>query len=310
MALLEPDKFMARLRMGFSLSGVIAGKTPLGKRVARLGSREGFLSHCRENPDWGREAMALIEKNNAAAQARKGAPWRYGETCRKGHPFSGDNLGVHSSTGRKYCIACNKLAHTRGAEMTPRKLAGVRNAVLAGKTINEFTKGPGFVCTFATLKQYRLAHPEFDRFIIDHSPNLYSQGGIIRAGLVKENVGLFFLKARAVVRVTRPDVAPPEDIPPYVYQEGDHEWVSSLVPRAIPRHKREDVIQSAFEALLSLRVSRAGLPAMIKKLITAENRLHPTLAFGGIGTPFSLDAAIFDDGPATLGDRISRGLWD
>src|SRR5690349_6701592 len=90
MALLEPNKFMARLKMGFSLNAVITGKhTPHGKRVLGLGTREGFLSHCRENPEWGREALALVEKNNAVARKRQG---RERTHCKRGHLLDGSNL--------------------------------------------------------------------------------------------------------------------------------------------------------------------------------------------------------------------------
>jgi hypothetical protein len=49
--------------------------------VLGLGTREGFFSHCRENHEWAREALALVAKNNADARKRQGRELTY---CKRG----------------------------------------------------------------------------------------------------------------------------------------------------------------------------------------------------------------------------------
>jgi hypothetical protein len=49
----------------------------------------------------------------------------------------------------------------------------------------------------------------------------------------------------------------------------------------------------------------------VKLYIAEFNKLYPTkYAKFGRSQLLSLDEALFDDGATTLGDTISRGLWD
>jgi hypothetical protein len=53
------------------------------------------------------------------------------------------------------------------------------------------------------------------------------------------------------------------------------------------------------------------LQAHVKPFITDHNRIFPTnfAKFGGARL-VSLDELMFEDGSATRGDTVSRGLWD
>jgi hypothetical protein len=57
-------------------------------------------------------------------------------------------------------------------------------------------------------------------------------------------------------------------------------------------------------ALVSGRVTPETLRASVKAAVTAVHKMHPDR-----GTPASLDAQIFDDGPTTLGERISNDVF-
>jgi hypothetical protein len=73
MALEQPDKFMERLRSGFSLSAVIKGRnTPDGKRVRGLGTRKGFSDPLREISQMGpRGASFGRDERSGRAEAKR-----------------------------------------------------------------------------------------------------------------------------------------------------------------------------------------------------------------------------------------------
>jgi hypothetical protein len=49
----------------------------------------------------------------------------------------------------------------------------------------------------------------------------------------------------------------------------------------------------------------------VRHYVSAHNRLFPTrFAKFGNSPLLSLDEVMFDDGTATRGDTITRGLWD
>lgn len=127
--LCEPDKFMARLRQGYSFREVLTGRrTASGKREKGQGSPRGFRSHCRAFPEWGAEAMRLIQVNAIAAQKRKGQGRGAATHCQRGHLLRGANLGIAPKRGARYCKACHKAANDRGAPMAPEKVEQVRRA--------------------------------------------------------------------------------------------------------------------------------------------------------------------------------------
>jgi hypothetical protein len=96
--------------------------------------------------------------------------------------------------------------------------------------------------------------------------------------------------------------------PPFLYQDGDLEWVSSLVPRWLPN--REDGIQNTFIDLCARAIGREEVLARIRTLVTEQKRLFPTRSYGDIRSHWSLDELLFDDGGVTRGDTVTHGLWD
>jgi hypothetical protein len=80
-----------------------------------------FFDHCQKFPERGHEAMALVEKNGAAARKRKGHALTH---CKRGHPIAGANLGYKKYTNccfYRCCIACHNYHSQHGAEMKPAK---------------------------------------------------------------------------------------------------------------------------------------------------------------------------------------------
>jgi hypothetical protein len=82
-----------------------------------------------------------------------------------------------------------------------------------------------------------------------------------------------------------------------------------MVPQGLPPDVRDDIVQSIFMALLEGSLQRNQVKERIRQFVTAHNREANKHGVGKYGLR-SLDAPIFDDGSGSLGDRISRGLWD
>lgn len=79
------------------------------------------------------------------------------------------------------------------------------------------------------------------------------------------------------------------------------ERIDSIVPRGIPRHIREEAIQSVHMLCFEGKCSPNDGPLQFacKKAVTATWKMHPDK-----GAPVSMDARLFEDGTATVGDRI------
>ena len=82
-----------------------------------------------------------------------------------------------------------------------------------------------------------------------------------------------------------------------------------MMPAAFP--DKDDVVSAIFEDLLTGALRRDDVRLRMQSYITAHNRMFPTkYAKFGDSPLLSLDEVLFDDGTATRGDGVSRGLWD
>ncbi|MCK1480218.1 hypothetical protein IVB27_37175 [Bradyrhizobium sp. 197] len=95
------------------------------------------------------------------------------------------------------------------------------------------------------------------------------------------------------------------NIPLYVYQNGDYEWLYGLTPRYLDQEKRQDIVGNLVIELMERRVDRAGLPACAKRMIAAYNKENPMKAYGDIRAPLPLDAPAYLDEPCRA-SRLSR----
>lgn len=268
MALFDPNKFMARLLAGLTPSMIIRGANFPGKpKNERLGSYESYHAQCKAFPEWGIKARALAAKNSTAAQKRKGQARTH---CKRGHLLAGANLAFKKDVvdGKiyRYCVACHNFRGLLGAEMKPEQVRQVRSAVEAGLNITHITRGygdQGPIVNFATLKRYRLEHPEFDRFIIENARDPSSRIKLLKCQIVPANAQ-FTYATPAIIKPVR------KEIPPFLYQAGDLEWISSLIPQGFPQ--RDDVIQNIFMDLCARAIGRDEVPATRRPRFEASRR--------------------------------------
>jgi hypothetical protein len=82
-----------------------------------------------------------------------------------------------------------------------------------------------------------------------------------------------------------------------------------MLPASFP--DKDDVVGDIFEAMLDGSLRREDVKARVQTYIAAHNRMFPTkYAKFGDSPLVSLDEVMFDNGSATRGDTVSRGLWD
>jgi hypothetical protein len=94
-------------------------------------------------------------------------------------------------------------------------------------------------------------------------------------------------------------------------ETNDFYKIVNMVPVHLPPNVRDDIAQSILVALLEGTLRRDQVRAQLQQFVASHNRMFPTnFAKFGDGRLVSLDARLFDDGTMTLGDTITRGLWD
>ena len=92
-------------------------------------------------------------------------------------------------------------------------------------------------------------------------------------------------------------------------QANDYYQIRSMLPATFP--DKDDVVGAIFEDLLTCILKREEVKPRVQAYIVAHNRMFPTkYAKFGDSPLVSLDEVLFDDGTATRGDAVSRGLWD
>jgi hypothetical protein len=296
----DPTEFMVRLRSGATPREITSGILPGAARIDGVGSYKAFDAYCAANPEWGREAAILVERNTAAAQKRKGGGRGSLTHCKNGHPFSGDNLiwKPRSDGGRglwRCCKACKKETTKRGALMKPSELIRVTEAVKAGFKIVDITRntfGRKAIVTNSKLRRHRLEHPEFDRFLVEHSRNPCSRAQLMRFQIVPENAAFFSLTE------ARPEV------PPFEMRPGDYDWILSLISHGLPYDMRMDIAQDVVEALLRRAIGREHVPRRIVDFLSRHKK--------AVGDPYyddSLDAPLTAEGKMTRIDVVSYDRW-
>jgi hypothetical protein len=92
-------------------------------------------------------------------------------------------------------------------------------------------------------------------------------------------------------------------------QNDDFHKVLAMLPERLAN--RDDVAATIFEDLASGRLRRNQVKLRLSGYIAEQNEMFPIKyrKFGDRAL-VSLDELAFQDGSMTLGDTISRGLWD
>jgi hypothetical protein len=251
-------------------------------------------AYFKAHPDYAEEARPLIEANNKAARRRKGDRLRCTTHCRAGlHLMTGDNVKICGTDGRKRCRACRRVAAVNPPPMRSALVEKVKRAFQQGCTVGQIIHGrpAGGGSVDSSLKivdpavfyRYRRENPEFDRFIIGNIANNDSRGQKLRYQRARNNT----------VRD----------------QNNDYYKVRAMLPASFP--DKDDVVSDIFEAMLAGSLRREDVKARVQTYIAAHNRMFPTkFAKFGDSPLVSLDELMFEDGSATRGDTVSRGLWD
>jgi hypothetical protein len=80
--------------------------------------------------------------------------------------------------------------------------------------------------------------------------------------------------------------------------------IRSAVPANLPPQIRDDVIGAMALEIVEGKLRPKDIGRRVREFFTAQFR-----QFSKFG-PVSLDARLYDEGSTTLGDTITRGLWD
>jgi hypothetical protein len=281
------------LRKGRTLNSICGGR--LNGRQApgeKITDHCLFQNYCADHPEYSREANALLAENTKLAAARKGAPRRSLTHCKHGHPLSGDNLYLPPGRWQRQCWTCIKRRDKAPPPPTQEQIRQVTAALNRGKTIGEICWGKvsgqkvgKAILTFRKLKLHRDLNPDFDRFVVSAMADHNSKGQLRR-----------FNPNRARAEIIRAET-------------NDFYRIRAMLPAAFP--DKDDVVSAIFEDLLTGTLKREEVKARVQSYITAHNRMFPTkFAKFGDSPLLSLDEVLFDDGTATRGDSVSRGLWD
>jgi hypothetical protein len=164
----------------------------------------------------------------------------------------------------------------------------VVEALHEGKTIADITGGgkPTYILNNRALLLFRRKHPKFERLVVrlssanakvHHAEATSRRFQILKAPAIAEHgVDIFSL-------------------------------IRSAVPETLPRQIRDDVIGAMALAVVEGKLRTADICKRVREFIAAQYR-----QFSKYG-PISLDARLFEDGNATLLDRLSTDVgtgWD
>jgi hypothetical protein len=251
-----------------------------------------FEAYCKAHPEYARDALPLLEANRKAGDKRKGERFRAMTHCKHGHPLSEARIRHYKGWTVRDCVRCEEIRRSQGGIMKPEALAKVKAALESGgATISQIIHGRPVgggavnrslrLVDSAAFYRYRRENPEFDRFVAEASANNKSRGQRIR-----------FVRER-----TRVETAARRE------EANDYQKILALFPANFPG--RDDAAHDLFVAVFEGSLKREDVRTRVKHYVTDHNRMFPTKY-----AMRSLDARLFDNGMMTLGDTISRGLWD
>ncbi|MEH2589808.1 hypothetical protein [Bradyrhizobium sp. AZCC 1721] len=259
-----------------------------GKTLRKFAVKAPRLeAYFKAHPDYECEARPLMAANAKAAFLRKGAYIREKTHCVNGHSFAEHGRVVmHKGWMTRQCRACEVMRYHRGGVIKPEVLKKVADRLKAKASLSSFTKpGSGYLVRPDTLARYRREHPDFDRLVIDVIKGSNSRAQQRRWQRIKNGV------ARE--------------------QNNDYYRIVEMVPRYLPSHVRDDVVQAIFIDLLAGSLRREDVRSRMGDYISAQGRMFPTkFAKFGDSPLVSLDEALYEDGGGARIDTVTRGLWD
>jgi hypothetical protein len=240
------------------------------------------------HPEYAQEALPPIDANARTARLRKGARLGNRTHCKYGHPFSGENLFI-SPEGWRRCQVCIAKSHAENRTMSEPQARRVVEALNEGKTIANMTKSgtPSYILNHRALLLFRRKYPKFDRLVVRLSTKNakihHAEASTRRAQILRA---------------------------PYIAAHGDDIFslIRSVVPDTLPLQIRKDVITAMANDVVEAKLRAADIPRRAREYIAVQYR--QISKYGSL----SLDARLFEDGNATLLDRLSTeastGYWD
>jgi hypothetical protein len=268
-------RMMAALREGRTLR-------TFGVKPAKL---EAYFD---VRPEYAQEARPLIEANMKAAFLRKGAYLREKTHCVNGHLLvEHGRVAMHKGWMTRQCRACEWMRYKRGDVMKADVLEKVKARLAAKSSLSSFTTAgqSGYLVKFSTLARYRRENPDFNHLVVNVARDSNSRAQERRWRKIKSDA----------IRE----------------QNNDYHRIVELIPRYLPRHASDEVVQTIFEDLLSGLLKLEDVRSRVSEYVTAQDRMFPTkFAKFGNDPLVSLDEVMFEDGSTTRGDTVSRGLWD
>lgn len=265
-----------------------------GQTLRKFGVKPPRLeAYFAAHPDYAREARPLIEANAKAARFRKGTRNGTKTHCINGHSLADARVYYQYGYIKRDCRTCWKIRGQRGGVMKPEALVKVKAALSSGATIGQIIHGRPVgggradlslrIVDAGMLSRYRRENPEFDRFVSESTKDNNRRGQQLR-----------WQRARnAAVRE----------------ETNDYYSIRAMLPASFP--DRDDIVSDIFEALLNGSLQRDQVKSRVREYVAIHNRSFSTQypKFGGRRL-HSLDAPVFAEGPMTMGDTVSRGLWD
>jgi hypothetical protein len=284
----QANSAMASLRGGQTLRRFTNGGK-LGKAVVSL---KKLRNHCAHYPEWGAEVVRLVKANNKAADALK-SPKLYRRFCKHGHALDRGRIYFRYGYACRRCRECDKLRNARAGIIKPGDIARASTALQNGVTVNQIIHGTPMgggprnrsliLINPVAFHRFRRENPEFDRFVL--------------AAIEKR------------IRISNPVLAVAAGTFKYEWDPADHHRIQAMLPEHFP--DKDVVINEVIISLLEGRLDRSQIAARIHWYVSDYNRTFPTkYAKFGSNLLVSLDEHMSDNGSATRGDTVSRGLWD
>jgi hypothetical protein len=173
--------------------------------------------------------------------------------------------------------------------MSEQQARRVVEALHEGKTIANITKSgsPSYILNHRALLLFRQKHPKFERLVV-------------RLSTANAKVHYAEAWARRAQILRAPSIA----------EHGADIFmlIRSAVPAYLPAQIRDDVIGAMALEIVEGKLRPTDIRRRVREYITSQYRQFSK--FGHV----SLDARLYDDGNATLLDRLSTeagtGYWD
>jgi hypothetical protein len=188
--------------------------------------------------------------------------------------------------------------------VTEETIKTIERGLLTGMSFTQLTTpsaGRRSVISGLQLRTLRLKLPDVNERLARAARNPITFRSMRRSGSVAQIKGL---------QLDPPiEFVPNTDVPLYVPQQGDYEWLYSLTPRYLQRSARDEIVGDLFLELVERRVDGAGVPACVKRMIAAYNKENPMKAYGDIRTPLPLDGPAYLDGTMSRVEIVSESFW-